>query len=919
MTDEEILFKATLLLEQIGQELLTEITEEEKQVVNDVLARIKENPTGILAFDDIFGDKLRLVIDFPVKDTKSELGKFVNQLEQTFKLNVDWDKGIVSAEREWQDHVEGEESKGRIKKKFQMKIGKYLAKLDDLVKKYKKIVQESAALGSFEAPPDQEVKRNRQILNQLELYLGSVKTEVLTKLILAPADQKNWEAKEQARRDLQDKGDIDHGKEPRKRKPIVVPETKFIDMGSYWLNNAKYIKDNISTLEGGRYSMIISRHPVDMLRMSDFEKIHSCHTPMSAGGNQPQYFKCAGAEAQGHGAISFVVNTENLLSQTNTSNIDSAQQELEEYDEIFQDQKRKFGVGDNLGLDDPLSRVRLRQFRYFRDSDEKNEPLEGTELAVPEEAIYGEEIAGISDRVRRWVRSKQEDALSSMPKKDGKINLDNFEIYGGSYEDTPKPPGRKLLLSLLTELPQGDFTGDVTQNTETEDKLPMPGESIQDIQFEINLTANHWNGRYAACNVEGEARDTYYEEDAIEIGLKAVIKIEWELDEWVKLPNYENMVDCIGYLIDGGYGNIPNLNEKEALERRRASGERINRYSSNSYVAHSNSYLSDDGYIGKLTNARDREVITVIIPIDQERLIGWEKPTAIHNMGEDYSFDRFCQILDLVDDVRDNIQAGIEKYFKMEGYISGGIFQNWAREIANSSGGPYYEWHAAAVEGDEHEEYDKITVETNDTYIDMSEFVEKDKYNIKWSRISGQLAAYINNNPVARVYRADEGGYEIADSPVDGFYDSFEAVKSVLDAAFTAEEYAYDVIKQVLNSREFSIDLKLAMVEPYLEESGGKYPPNWGVSAKMLPQEEGVFDIEIKMIAYGDEPDSVVQIMKTICEEWDEESFLRAIVMEVARERMRKVSGTAIARGRMDENKQYNTNYLVKTWKRFIL
>ena len=749
MTDEEILRKATLLLEKISkpseifeQNLITEISEEEKQVVRDVLARIKENPSGVLAFDDIFGEKLRLVIRFPVKSTESELGQFVDQLEQKLKLKVDWDKGMVSAEREWKDHV-GEidamvnmvagagDGPKKIKKKFQMKIGKYFAKLDNLVKKWKETKQKigdhkygdvksdspmHAAAGAARwmldftgheveaALNNQELKQYNQLRNQLELYLGTdVDGDVLS-YIMKPREQRKWEVKEKGRRYLQDKGDIDHGKEPRKRKPIVVPETKFIDMGSYWLNNAKFVKDKVSTLEDDQYSMIISRHPIDILRMSDFKKMRSCHTPLSAGGEYPQYFKCAGAEAQGHGAISFVVDTGDLLSATNTSNIESAQQELEEYNEIFQDQKREFGIGENLGLEDPISRVRLRQFRYFRDFDGKDEPY-GTELAVPEKVIYGDkDIAGIADRVRRWVRAKQEKTIRKMPRKDGKINLDNFEIYGGSYEDTVGPEGRKLLLSLLTKLPEADFTGEVKQDTETEDELPEIVPSIGAAQVQIDEIAAKWNRDYAACYVKGTVRENMAGNELVvdlvqdpnrreNIRAAPSIRFQWGLNEWSRLPNPADMDDCIHYLL-GGYGNIPDLNQQEIINAAKEAG-RYNRWDQKYQQVYSNSYLDARGFIGKVgTDSGD--IVEAYIEINPELLIGWKSAISgfyIGDEGAEYGFDRFCQIIDLVDDERDNIQEGIENYFKQEGYLEGGMYMNLITRFHGGKIDSYY-WDA---------------------------------------------------------------------------------------------------------------------------------------------------------------------------------------------------------------------------------
>jgi len=55
-------------------------------------------------------------------------------------------------------------------------------------------------------------------------------------------------------------------------------------------------------------TVIMSRHPIDVLRMSDIGSISSCH----AEGNS--HFKCAVAEAKGHGPIAYLVPTKELKS-----------------------------------------------------------------------------------------------------------------------------------------------------------------------------------------------------------------------------------------------------------------------------------------------------------------------------------------------------------------------------------------------------------------------------------------------------------------------------------------------------------------------------------------------------------------------------------------------------------------------------
>ena len=111
LTDEQILLKATLLLEKISENsdlttevLLREISDSEMKGVEAILQKLADNPRGSLAFGNLFGDKTRLVIPFPVKDRNSELGQWVYMLEQVLKVDVDWERGMVSVEREWEDH-----------------------------------------------------------------------------------------------------------------------------------------------------------------------------------------------------------------------------------------------------------------------------------------------------------------------------------------------------------------------------------------------------------------------------------------------------------------------------------------------------------------------------------------------------------------------------------------------------------------------------------------------------------------------------------------------------------------------------------------------------------------------------------------------------------------------------------------------
>ena len=94
--------------------------------------------------------------------------------------------------------------------------------------------------------------------------------------------------------------------------------------------------------------------------------------------------------------------------------------------------------------------------------------------------MYGVKIPGLVGTVTNWARQKQEEVIANLPKSGGKIDLDDFRIYGGSYEDTQGYGGRKELLANLTNLSMDEFTGQVEQDIETENE--MPPEWVGDVE-----------------------------------------------------------------------------------------------------------------------------------------------------------------------------------------------------------------------------------------------------------------------------------------------------------------------------------------------------------------------------------------------------------------------------------------------------
>jgi hypothetical protein len=136
-----------------------------KEVTVDEIAHIADVLNGLdpkdLAFNRLFGDKFRLVIDFPTLDTSTELGQFID-LWRIIGYTVDWDKGTVSGDRVMRDvspagfadQIFGMTAvgKGTQFKKINMKIGKWLAKLLGYQTKYQALRQKVEDYYSKEGP-----------------------------------------------------------------------------------------------------------------------------------------------------------------------------------------------------------------------------------------------------------------------------------------------------------------------------------------------------------------------------------------------------------------------------------------------------------------------------------------------------------------------------------------------------------------------------------------------------------------------------------------------------------------------------------------------------------------------------------------------------------------------------------------------
>ena len=586
--------------ERKNESILREIEEDELRVLEDVLDDL--DPAN-LPLNDLFSGKMRVVIPFPTTDPSTDLGKFAKFFE-TQEYDVQWDKGTVSATREVTNisdmvaSLMGGPEKKKIKK-FQMKIGKLFAKIADLSRKKKEIVKK-----------DSEFQKNedyKRISKQIMLYIPNPG-------VAGPAGY-----------DLEDLA------------------TKY---GEYWKKNAGYIKKNINEIDSDKFSIIITRHPIDVLRMSDFDQITSCHSPASRSNAYQSYYKCAVAEARGHGAVAYVVETEELLAATDTGNINSAEQEIQE-GEIFYDDKRPF-TGDIT----PLSRVRVRHVRYY-DTDTPKRYDDGQDVGMPEKRIYGADIPGIADTVTDWARSTQEEVIQNMPREDGKVDLNRFTIFGGSYEDTAGASGR---LKLMQQLLGADIEveGSMKQNKDTEDSIDanLVGDIIAQYEGECEQIMNDYNNRMAQTYSDYEVQDDGGE--GAYIRAYAAFIAKFDVNDWKRLPgNNEEVVWNSVEAITDIYGDI---------------------------------FVPSDRDTPTIRRVRDEIHLTIQVNFEHPAIAGG----SYMAFPDEYQ-EALQKIDSLIDDRRDAFEQILTEYFRREGQMEGGTYVNLAMQIEDRDF-TSYEW-----------------------------------------------------------------------------------------------------------------------------------------------------------------------------------------------------------------------------------
>jgi hypothetical protein len=156
-------------------------------------------------------------------------------------------------------------------------------------------------------------------------------------------------------------------------------------------------------------TMIITRHPIDVIRMSDFPLIRSCHSPQKVGGDigeEGSYHYCVYQEALAQGVVCYLVDKDEFETKIDPNDFQG------DY-EIFFDPDRH-SQNDQQNTVVPTDRIRLRTFSLNEISGKNKKAL--YHFLAPEHKTYGKTEGNrfFLETVQNWCKTTQKDVLSKV-------------------------------------------------------------------------------------------------------------------------------------------------------------------------------------------------------------------------------------------------------------------------------------------------------------------------------------------------------------------------------------------------------------------------------------------------------------------------------------------------------------------------
>jgi len=506
-----------------------------------------------------------------------------------------------------------------------------------------------------------------------------------------------------------------------------------------------YTKHPEELLDPPARSIVVSRHPIDILRMSDHTLIHSCHSEGAS------HFQCAMAEARGHGPVAMVVNTDDLKG------VDL------EADEIFEDPGR-----DVDGIE-PVGRVRLR--KYVNNEHDY-------ELAIPEKRVYGELPPGFLESVRDWTLAAQKEYLDDKAPdikleedENGEIeviegpDLYSFTRKGGSWKDNTA--GVTFNRFFDTDVYFGDTNEDPDEEEADELEIAF-NEMVEECRQIQHVSDTRLEHAHVQHNVDVDEHPYVTFGGGMTVELNNEDWVEDVPTDWSGTDNDRDLNDKIRKAIDHitGHGDI-----------------QLEEVNLNYYDRPVEAY---DPETHKPLGVRRKKTLHARLYADASSFDGYDAR----------SFDGFADAIESEwDDRYDEMRAAIRGVLVEEGYIRPSEFDKLKKDLTEADlEFKHFQW-----------DYDdgKLTVElrppvTKDLIIGRFDWTGRTSVDFEDVFRVGPVG-HVKGTPSG--VRSQEFDYEVKQSLKDSFEKAKEYAGTQLSIPFPKEE---DRLPEVLESFDIS-------------------------------------------------------------------------------------------------------------------
>ena len=833
---------------------LDEVTEEELSDIDEALHDLKPED---LPFNNLFGDNMRLAMPLRQKDENLEKLKrlladngyipdfttgLATYYEITFPPKYE-DKRptkMILTLKQTQDPKLVNDDRARKK---QIKIGKLLQKGSRLFDVVKKASEEYESI----SPTDYS--------------------------------KEDWSKYAQKTMELEDNVDEKYKKLTNvfsAALPVVAADKNtYSELSEWWNKKSAFYREHPEEAEKGTassdYSIIYSRHPIDVLRMSDFDNIYSCHSPRSGKGDA-SYYKCAVAEAHGHGAIAYIVKNKDLDSLIEMFFPDDQEKSYQELLDMYESEEEELFLDNERNIDglEPVTRVRIRKYA--------NPALEVV-LAVPEERVYGTPFPKFVEQVTDWTKEKQKDIIkkvedsknsddpseSTFDKEGNAIDLNQWERFGGSYQDTYDPEMFHNFFGYKT-------IGKAHWDNTTEDNLSLNSSVVERWTEEVNEIARRWNQNYQAIEV-GVSVDEMDGEAFI--NWSANFNIGLDEDEFVKSAYNDETNAAIT--------NLPH----ELIE--------YGFHWFQNYVSYTTANRNSGNWAELARYAVDKNGLNVIIEIPIDSQVVSEE-----GVWDPDSFDEVCRKLDEIDNKADAVLEITKRSLKREGILQGAALIQLAQALESET---WYEW---SYEVDDDWDPSSVEVETN-IYVNFNDLIKKIPITFDYQPDkSSEVFIMFAGDPLALASRRDDGEGNFIDFEVRSPEFDHERMNGFKNMDAIKEYAQWNVAKMILRPKgqmsripkgyESTTDYRGAVKQLMRQAAGGEENKFHYPYASMWvngPDSDDEYKMMFGMHLSDSDPDKVVNNAHKIMTETDDEDLLKEL-FHTAFAQVAKIPGATI-------------------------